>query len=419
MQDLKDTGAGRGPVEPLPAGAARRRAGHAPEQPRLRAAGARRWAGCPGRPRSSTAARPTAATWTCCSATPRRRSASDWLMPLLEGRIRSAFAMSEPDVASSDPTNLQTAVRREGGQLVINGRKWFITGAAHPELPAADRDVPQRRRRRQATRGTAATAWCWCRWTRPACSVVRNIPIMQHTSPEGHCEILLRDVRVPAENLLGELGRGLRDGAGAPRARARAPLHAHHRPVRAGAGAGLRPRAGAAGLRQVPRRPVQRAGLDRASRAWRSTRPGCWCCTPRGAWTRPQPPQQLRAAGRRHQGGRRAAADPRGRPRDADLRRHGPVARHAAGVPVDLGPGAAPPGRPRRGPPAHRGAAGTGARAASGAALRRPTSPRPSSSRRRRASAEASRVRPRRAGASSRAPIAARAGASSSAAAAG
>src|SRR5665811_858954 len=55
-----------------------------------------------------------------------------WLTPLLNGEMRSAFAMSEPDVASSDPTNLQTCVRHEGEQLVLHGRKWFVTGAAHP-----------------------------------------------------------------------------------------------------------------------------------------------------------------------------------------------------------------------------------------------------------------------------------------------
>jgi acyl-CoA dehydrogenase len=130
-----------------------------------------------------------------------------WLMPLLEGQIRSAFAMSEPDVASSDPTNLQTAVRRESGQLVINGRKWFITGVAHPacrllivmcrnegEAPTASRH--------------AGHSMVLVPMDTPGLTVVRNISIMQHTSPEGHCEILLRDVRVPEENLLGTWGEG-------------------------------------------------------------------------------------------------------------------------------------------------------------------------------------------------------------------
>ena len=64
-------------------------------------------------------------------ASPAQRTR--WLQPLLQGEIHSAFAMSEPDVASSDPTNLQTEVRAEGQQWVIHGRKWFITGAAHPD----------------------------------------------------------------------------------------------------------------------------------------------------------------------------------------------------------------------------------------------------------------------------------------------
>jgi acyl-CoA dehydrogenase len=132
----------------------------------------------------------------------------DWLMPLLEGRIRSAFAMSEPDVASSDPTNLQTAVRREGNQLVLNGRKWFITGAAHPNCRLlivmcrneGDGDAADSRH--------DGHSMVLVPLETVGVTVLRNIPIMQHTSPEGHCEILLRDVRVPADNLLGEWGRG-------------------------------------------------------------------------------------------------------------------------------------------------------------------------------------------------------------------
>lgn len=129
-----------------------------------------------------------------------------WLAPLLEGGIRSAFAMSEPDVASSDPTNLQTEVRRDGGELVISGRKWFITGAAHPACRLlvvvarnADADAGQSHRAHSLVLVPLAT---------PGVEVVRNIPILQHTAPEGHCEIVLRQVRVPAENLLGGWGDG-------------------------------------------------------------------------------------------------------------------------------------------------------------------------------------------------------------------
>lgn len=140
-------------------------------------------------------------------ATPGQRA--QWLVPLLEGRIRSAFAMSEPDVASSDPTNLQTTVRREGDQLVLNGRKWFITGAAHPNCrllvvmcrnvegePADEASAHHRHSMVLLPMGT------------PGVEVLRNISVVHHHAPEGHCEILLRNARVPLDHLLGGWGEG-------------------------------------------------------------------------------------------------------------------------------------------------------------------------------------------------------------------
>lgn len=144
-------------------------------------------------------------------ATPAQRA--QWLVPLLDGRMRSAFAMSEPDVASSDPTNLQTTVRLEGGEgggdggdLVIHGRKWFITGAAHPHCKllvvlcrnadAEDADSHQRH------------SMVLVPVDAPGVQIVRNISVVHHHAPEGHCEIVLQGVRVPASHLLGEWGGG-------------------------------------------------------------------------------------------------------------------------------------------------------------------------------------------------------------------
>ena len=129
-----------------------------------------------------------------------------WLAPLLAGEIRSCFAMSEPDVASSDATNIQTSIRRDGRDWVIDGRKWFITGAAHPDCRVAivlgvtgeDPDAP-----RHARHGMVLVPM-----DSPGLTVVRNIPVMNHVAPEGHCELLLRGVRVPADQLLGEPGQG-------------------------------------------------------------------------------------------------------------------------------------------------------------------------------------------------------------------
>lgn len=141
-------------------------------------------------------------------ATPRQRM--QWLVPLLEGRIRSAFAMSEPDVASSDPTNLQTTVRRDGGQLVLNGRKWFITGAAHPHcrlLIVMCRD-DEAKSGRDPVGTHHRHSMVLVPMETPGVQVLRNIAVLHHQAAEGHCEILLRDVRVPADHLLGGWGEG-------------------------------------------------------------------------------------------------------------------------------------------------------------------------------------------------------------------
>ncbi|NMM81493.1 acyl-CoA dehydrogenase [Acidovorax sp. SRB_14] len=139
---------------------------------------------------------------------------AQWLAPLLDGRMRSAFAMSEPDVASSDPTNLQTTVRREGDTLVVHGRKWFITGAAHPHcrllvvmcrnagaagLQGEGADPAAHHRQHSMVLVPLAT---------PGVQVLRNISVLHHHAPEGHCEILLQGVRVPADHVLGDWGAG-------------------------------------------------------------------------------------------------------------------------------------------------------------------------------------------------------------------
>src|SRR5690606_10766323 len=131
--------------------------------------------------------------------------------PLLNGEVRSAFAMSEPDVASSDPTNLQTTVRREGDVLVLNGRKWFITGAAHPNcklLIVMARNAFNPANANDAVDKHSDHSMLLLPMDTPGVEVVRNISVVQHHAPEGHCEIVLRNVRVPAYHLLGGWGEG-------------------------------------------------------------------------------------------------------------------------------------------------------------------------------------------------------------------
>ncbi len=128
-----------------------------------------------------------------------------WLEPLLEGRIRSAFAMTEPDVSSSDATNIQTIIKRDGDNYVINGRKWFISNAAHPNckvmilMGKTDPDSADRHRQQSMIIVPMDT---------PGVTVERNITIMNHHSPEGHCEIVFKDVCVPISNLIAGEGDG-------------------------------------------------------------------------------------------------------------------------------------------------------------------------------------------------------------------
>ncbi|MCO4882011.1 MULTISPECIES: acyl-CoA dehydrogenase family protein [Paraburkholderia] len=135
-------------------------------------------------------------------ATPAQRE--QWLKPLLEGTIRSAFAMTEPDVPSSDATNITTSIRRDGDDYVINGRKWFITNAAHPNCKifiVMGKTNPDAETHQQQSMILVPAET-------PGVKVIRNIPVMNHISPEGHCEMTFTNVRVPATNLLGEEGSG-------------------------------------------------------------------------------------------------------------------------------------------------------------------------------------------------------------------
>ncbi|MEL6963482.1 MAG: acyl-CoA dehydrogenase family protein [Pseudomonadota bacterium] len=127
-----------------------------------------------------------------------------WLTPLLDGAIRSCFAMTEPEVASSDATNINTRIERDGAHYVITGRKWFITGAADPRcklcicLGVTDQDGEPHARHSMVLVPMDS----------PGLHVTRNLPIMHHTAPEGHCEVVFENVRVPTDHLLGEEGKG-------------------------------------------------------------------------------------------------------------------------------------------------------------------------------------------------------------------
>ncbi len=127
-----------------------------------------------------------------------------WLMPLLDGEIRSAFAMTEPDVASSDATNISLRIERDGDDYVLNGRKWWTSNALHPHcrimivMGKTKPDAPTYTQQSQILVPLDT----------PGVTIVRGLPVFGYQDHEGHAEVDFSDVRVPAENLIAKEGDG-------------------------------------------------------------------------------------------------------------------------------------------------------------------------------------------------------------------
>ena len=296
-----------------------------------------------------------------------------WLEPLLEGRIRSCFSMTEPEVSGSDPTLLQARAELDGDEWVINGHKWFTSGAVGAELAIAmvvtDPDAHPYAR---------ASMICVPTDT-PGFNLVRPIAVMGHDAGPGHCEIRYEGCRVPADNLLGERGGGFavaQDRLG--------PGRIHHC-MRA---IGTAERA----LEMMCRRANEREAfggpladkqfVQEAIAASRMEIDQARLLTLYAAWKMDtEGKRAARQVDLGDQDRRRQHRHERARPGDPDPRLAGDDRRHPTGGAVALQPHAAPRRRPRRGPQdgprpsraeplgqARRGRSRRGARAAARAA---------------------------------------------------
>ncbi len=271
----------------------------------------------------------------------------EWLRPLLEGEIRSAFAMTEPAVASSDATNIETRIERDGDEYVVNGRKWWTSGAADPRcrvLIVMGKTDPDAATHRQQSMLIVPT-------DTPGVEIGRNLPVFGHLDQHGHCEVRFTDVRVPVANLLGE------EGGGFANAQARlGPGRIHH--VMRALGAGERALAlmvarsqqrhafgGALAEQSAVRERIAESRVD-----LEQARALCHRAAARRRQRRQQgrPPPHRGRQDRRPAGGLRG--DRPGHPAPRRRRRH---RRHRAEQALRLAPRDADLRRPRRGAPDH------------------------------------------------------------------
>ena len=135
-------------------------------------------------------------------ATPEQKDR--WLMPLLDGEIRSSFAMTEPDVASSDATNISLRIERDGDEYVLNGRKWWTSGALHPHFKimiVMGKTSTEGPRHKQQSMILVPPGT-------PGVTIVRGLTVFGYQDQEGHAEVLFDDVRVPVANLIAGEGDG-------------------------------------------------------------------------------------------------------------------------------------------------------------------------------------------------------------------